>query len=252
MRPRRSTFLLMPAGPRSTPMSAEPARSRLPARTPSSPDNWSGDLVRFQFADADKPGRSISSVVSPSAKAAGISPSRNERTTSIGTKMGTVTDESGRAGSGTPDAPTSGIGKSSLAVALDRYHGVTATLASNAPAMRTDRRVMPFHHVSDNCSLEDTGLTPARSTTGGPPLRACVGRSRTVGGERQRGRGTGRREEPGRRRRACYSTRRTLRIGTGSFRIWPWTTSRAAGASVGRRWIASSTSMPRTTRPKVA
>ena len=54
----------------------------------------------------------------------------------------------------------------------------------------------------------------------------------------------------GPRRFLAYA--RTLTIGTGSFRIWPWTTSLAAGASVGSRWISSSTSMPRTTRPNVA
>ena len=49
-----------------------------------------------------------------------------------------------------------------------------------------------------------------------------------------------------------YPARRMRRMGTGSFRICPCTTSTSVGVSVGSRRIASSTSRPRTTRPKVA
>ena len=58
----------------------------------------------------------------------------------------------------------------------------------------------------------------------------------------------GRPVEPG----SDYSARRMRRMGTGSFRICPCTTSTSVGASVGSIRIASSTSRPRTTRPKVA
>ena len=59
-------------------------------------------------------------------------------------------------------------------------------------------------------------------------------------------------EPAGRNGGRRYPARRMRRMGTGSFRICPCTTSTSVGASVGSSRIASSTSRPRTTRPKVA
>ena len=145
---------------------------------------------------------------------------------------------------------------------LDREEGVHLGGYARCPVrVRFPRwRRHRSHHLHrrrplPRCNLGPLRLVPGCGGGGGHRARAAArvhpGVGADSGGTRP-GRGAG---EPGAEaigEPPSYSARRALTMGTGSFRICPWTISLAAGASVGRRWISSSTSMPSTTRPKVA